>query len=73
MISKRYIIKLREFSIVDFIKDGIKGLVLKAKDFVLGLFDIDFRAVLGKFVDIGKSIGRECYLKPNFSLNPPTF
>ena len=50
--------KLREFSIVDFIKDGIKGLVLKAKDFVLGLFDIDFRAVLGKFVDIGKSIGR---------------
>ena len=50
--------KLREFSIVDFIKDGIKGLVLKAKDFILGLFDIDFRAVLGKFIDIGKSIGR---------------
>ena len=50
--------KLREFSIVDFIKDGVKGLVLKAKDFILGLFDIDFRAVLGKFIDIGKSIGR---------------
>ena len=50
--------KLKEFNIVDFIKDGIKNLVLKAKDFVLGLFDIDFKAVLGKFVDIGKSIGR---------------
>ena len=49
--------KLKEFNIVDFIKDGVKNLVLKAKDFVLGLFDIDFRAVLGKFVDIGKSIG----------------
>ena len=48
--------KLKEFSIVDFIKDGVKNLVLKAKDFVLGLFDIDFQAVLGKFVDIGKSI-----------------
>ena len=50
--------KLREFNIVDFIKDGVKNLVLKAKDFVLGLFNIDFKAVLGKFVDIGKSIGR---------------
>ena len=48
---------LKEFDIVDFIKDGVKNLVLKAKDFVLGLFDIDFQEVLGKFVDIGKSIG----------------
>ena len=31
---------------------------MKAKDFVLGLFNIDFKAVLGKFVDIGASIGR---------------
>ena len=50
--------KLREFNIVTFIKDGVKNLVLKAKDFVLGLFNIDFKKVLGKFVDIGKSIGR---------------
>ena len=49
--------KLKEFNIVDFIKDGVKNLVLKAKDFVLGLFDIDFQEVLGKFIDIGKSIG----------------
>ena len=49
--------KLKEFDIVDFIKDGVKNLVLKAKDFVLGLFNIDFQEVLGKFVDIGKSIG----------------
>ena len=50
--------KLKEFNIVTFIKDGVKNLVLKAKDFVLGLFNIDFKQVLGKFVDIGKSIGR---------------
>ena len=50
--------KLKEFNIVTFIKDGVKNLVLKAKDFVLGLFNIDFKAVLGKFVDIGASIGR---------------
>ena len=50
--------KLKEFNIVTFIKDGIKTLVLKAKDFVLGLFNIDFKKVLGKFIDIGKSIGR---------------
>ena len=50
--------KLKEFNIVTFIKDGVKNLVLKAKDFVLGLFNIDFKKVLGKFVDIGKSIGR---------------
>jgi len=50
--------KLKEFSIVDFIKDGIKNLVMKAKDFVLGLFDLDFKQVLGKFVDIGAAIGR---------------
>ena len=50
--------KLKEFNIVTFIKDGIKTLVLKAKDFVLGLFNIDFKKVLGKFVDIGASIGR---------------
>ena len=50
--------KLKEFSIVDFIKNGIKTLVIKAKDFVLGLFNIDFKKVLGKFVDIGASIGR---------------
>ena len=49
--------KLKEFNIVTFIKDGVKNLVLKAKDFVLGLFDIDFQEVLGKFIDIGKSIG----------------
>ena len=49
--------KLKEFNIVDFIKDGVKNLVLKAKDFVLGLFNIDFQEVLGKFIDIGKSIG----------------
>jgi len=48
--------KLKEFSIVDFIKDGVKNLVMKAKDFVLGLFDLDFKQVLGKFVDIGKSL-----------------
>ena len=48
--------KLKELDIVEFIKDGVKTLVLKAKDFVLGLFDIDFQAVLGKFVDIGKSL-----------------
>ena len=48
--------KLKEFSIVDFIKDGVKNLVTKAKDFVLGLFDIDFQAVMGKFTDIGKSL-----------------
>ena len=50
--------KLKEFSIVDFIKDGVKNLVLKAKDFVLGLFDLDFKQVLGKFADIGAAIGR---------------
>ena len=50
--------KLKEFNIVTFIKDGVKNLVLKAKDFVLGLFNIDFKKVLGKFVDIGASIGR---------------
>ncbi len=50
--------KLKEFSIVDFIKDSVKNLVMKAVDFVQGLFDIDFKEVLGKFVDIGKSIGR---------------
>ena len=44
--------KLKEFSIVDFIKDGIKNLVTKAKDFVLGLFDIDFKGLLGKGLDI---------------------
>ena len=49
--------KLRDLNIVDFIKDGVKNLVIKAKDFVLGLFDIDFSKVLGKFIDIGKSIG----------------
>ena len=48
--------KLREFSIVDFIKDSIKTLVMKAVGFITGLFDIDFGAVLGKFIDIGKSI-----------------
>tara|TARA_R110002167_G_scaffold349420_1_gene561280 strand:- start:230 stop:1417 length:1188 start_codon:yes stop_codon:yes gene_type:complete len=48
--------KLKEFSIVDFIKDSIKTLVMKAVGFITGLFDIDFGAVLGKFVDIGKSI-----------------
>ena len=48
--------KLKEFSIVDFIKDSIKTLVMKAVGFITGLFDIDFQAVLGKFVDIGKSI-----------------
>ena len=48
--------KLKEFSIVDFIKDGVKNLVLKAKDFILGLLDLDFKQVLGKFVDIGKSL-----------------
>ena len=31
---------------------------MKAKDFVLGLFNIDFKKVLGKFVDIGAAIGR---------------
>ena len=50
--------KLKEFNIVTFIKDGVKNLVLKAKDFILGLFDLDFKQVLGKFIDIGKSIGR---------------
>jgi len=50
--------KLKEFNIVTFIKDGVKNLVLKAKDFVLGLFNLDFKKVLGKFVDIGASIGR---------------
>ena len=44
--------KLKEFSIVDFIKDGIKTLVTKAKDFVLGLFNIDFKGILGKGLDI---------------------
>ena len=48
--------KLKEFSIVDFIKDSVKTLVMKAVGFITGLFDIDFNAVLGKFVDIGKSI-----------------
>ena len=48
--------KLKEFSIVDFIKDGVKNLVLKAKDFILGLFDLDFNEALGKFIDIGKAI-----------------
>ena len=49
--------KLKEFSIVDFIKNGIKTLVLKAVKFIQGLFDIDFMAVIGKFIDIGKKIG----------------
>ena len=48
--------KLKEFSIVDFIKNSVKTLVMKAVGFITGLFDIDFNAVLGKFVDIGKSI-----------------
>jgi len=48
--------KLKEFSIVTFIKDSVKTLVMKAVKFVQGLFNIDFNAVLGKFVDIGKSI-----------------
>ena len=50
--------KLKEINIADSIKDGIKNLVLKAKDFVLGLFDLDFKQVLGKFTDIGAAIGR---------------
>ena len=50
--------KLKEFSIVDFIKDSVKNLVMKAVDFVQGLFDIDFKEVLGKFADIGAAIGR---------------
>ena len=49
--------KLRDLDIVDFIKDSVKNLVIKAKDFVIGLFNIDFNEVLGKFIDIGKSIG----------------
>ena len=49
--------KLRDLNIVDFIKDSVKNLVIKAKDFVIGLFNIDFNEVLGKFIDIGKSIG----------------
>jgi hypothetical protein len=48
--------KLKELDIVEFIKDGVKTLVLKAKDFVLGLFDIDFQAILGKFTDIGGAL-----------------
>ena len=48
--------KLKEFSIVTFIKDSVKTLVMKAVKFVQGLFNIDFNAVMGKFVDIGKSI-----------------
>ena len=48
--------KLREFSIVDFIKNSIKSLVFKAVKFVQGLFNIDFKALFGKMVDIGKSI-----------------
>ena len=50
--------KLKEINIADSIKDGVKNLVLKAKDFVLGLFDLDFKQVLGKFTDIGAAIGR---------------
>ena len=46
----------RDFDIVEFITDGVVGLVLKAKDFVLGLFDIDFQAILGKFTDIGGAL-----------------
>ena len=49
--------KLKDLDIVEFIKNGVKALVFKATDFVLGLFDIDFNQVLGKFIDIGKSIG----------------
>ena len=48
--------KLKDIDIVDAIKTGIKTLFDKAKKFILGLFDIDFNAVMGKFVDIGKSI-----------------
>jgi len=48
--------KLREFSIVDFIKNSVKSLVFKAVKFVQGLFNIDFKALFGKMVDIGKSI-----------------
>ena len=50
--------KLKEINIVDSIKNGIKNIVMKAVDFVTGLFDIDFNEVLGKFVDIGSAIGR---------------
>ena len=50
--------KLKEFSIVDFIKNSVKTLVMKAVKFVQGLFDLDFKQVLGKFADIGAAIGR---------------
>jgi hypothetical protein len=48
--------KLKDFSIVDFLMNGIKSLVTKAKDFVLGLFDIDFAGMFGKALSIGKMI-----------------
>jgi hypothetical protein len=45
--------KLREFSFVTFIKDGLFGLITKIKDFVLGLFDIDFALFFAKMGNIG--------------------
>jgi len=48
--------KLKDFSIVDFLMNGITSLVIKAKDFVLGLFDIDFAGMFGKALSIGKMI-----------------
>ena len=45
--------KLREFSFVTFIKDGIYGFIVKIKDFVLGLFDVDFMSFFAKIGNIG--------------------
>jgi hypothetical protein len=45
--------KLREFSFVDSIKNGITTLITKIKSFVLGLFDVDFMAFFAKIGNIG--------------------
>ena len=45
--------KLKEFSFVDAIKNGITTLITKIKSFVLGLFDVDFMAFFAKIGNIG--------------------
>ena len=48
--------KLKDIDIVDSIKDGIKFMFNKAKDFILGIFDIDFKGAFGKVMDIGAAL-----------------
>ena len=44
--------KLMNIDFVGAVTDGIKFMLTKAKDFVMSIFDIDFKGILGKGLDI---------------------